>query len=222
MKQQAKEVLKSLSDAKTHLADSYESVCRVCYLANLKLRLLNFALQDRIKLFEWIFRENMQVDFSVDLEEAESNAGLLEKMIISMSSILLSGDQKRKASDERILREIYLHISDQNLSGAGLAADVLYMNADHFGRKVREITGKNFTAYVNEVRIDAAKKLIDLKPNVKMGVIAELTGFASDEQYFSRVFRRLTDMRPREYAAAAMERMKNGREEPAGGHTGDL
>ena len=49
-------------------------------------------------------------------------------------------------------------------------------------------------------RIEIARHLLTIDPTLKMTKLAETVGFAADEQYFSRIFRKLVGATPKQYA----------------------
>lgn len=61
--------------------------------------------------------------------------------------------------------------------------------------KIRELTGKSITAYVNQLRMEKALRLLQENPDLLVGDIAAQCGFA-DVAYFSKVFRRHFKMTP--------------------------
>jgi two-component system response regulator YesN len=70
-------------------------------------------------------------------------------------------------------------------------------NSVYFGKVFSKETGISFNAYVNQKRIDEAKKLL-VSENIKIYDIAERVGF-SDVDYFSRKFRSIEGMSPADY-----------------------
>lgn len=87
-----------------------------------------------------------------------------------------------------------------------VAAEV-YLSPAYFSRIFKEITGKNFNVYVNEIRIDAAKKyLVDEK--IPMSNISVSTGF-EDQSYFSKVFKRMTGVTPNKYRESRGKTIRN-------------
>ena len=73
----------------------------------------------------------------------------------------------------------------------------LFITPNYFSHIFKSETGKNFTDYVNEVRIHRAKKL--LKDNsLKVYEVAELLGY-QNYKYFNRVFKKYTGYSPKEY-----------------------
>jgi two component transcriptional regulator len=61
----------------------------------------------------------------------------------------------------------------------------------------KERTGKNFSDYVIEMRIEEAKRLLR-QPALSMSDIAERIGYA-DARHFSKVFQKMVGVKPTAY-----------------------
>lgn len=109
-------------------------------------------------------------------------------------------EEKYKAYSQRILmlNEIVRYIHDNFSSETELAAVAKEFNINmyHLCHIFREHTGKTFKEYLNSVRIDKAEELIKTT-DASICEIAGLCGF-NDSNYFSRKFRQLKGMSPRE------------------------
>lgn len=71
------------------------------------------------------------------------------------------------------------------------------MSKSYFSRKFKELTGKTFVTYLNDMRIEAAKKYLrETKQPVYW--IARQVGY-TDEHYFRRIFREKTGETPKKY-----------------------
>jgi len=70
-------------------------------------------------------------------------------------------------------------------------------NNVYFGKVFSKEVGVNFNTYLNQKRIDEAKKLLESE-DIKIYDIADRVGF-SDVDYFSRKFRALEGMSPADY-----------------------
>lgn len=71
------------------------------------------------------------------------------------------------------------------------------MSKSHFSRKFKEITGKTFVTYLNDMRIESAKKyLLETKQPVYW--IARQVGY-EDERYFRRIFRERIGDNPKQF-----------------------
>jgi YesN/AraC family two-component response regulator len=112
---------------------------------------------------------------------------------------------------ERIVREIEKMIGEfysQPLSMVQVAA-MHYMNPDYLGRLFKRITGKSFTDYLTDVRIDKAKEQLRYG-NAKNYEIAQAVGY-EDYRYFSQIFKKKTGLTIGEYRESVA--VKAGREE---------
>ena len=69
------------------------------------------------------------------------------------------------------------------------------MGETQLRRKVQSLTGKNVPAYITQLRMEKAMRLLRESPDSLIGEIAEQCGF-QDVAYFSRVFRQYYGMTP--------------------------
>jgi len=96
---------------------------------------------------------------------------------------------------ERIEGYIQKHYA-QELSMQGVA-QVMNYSETHFCRLFKQCFKVNFSAYLNEYRIEQAKKML-LATNATVKEIATACGY-QDNSYFIRVFKRFTGMTPLDY-----------------------
>ena len=69
------------------------------------------------------------------------------------------------------------------------------MGESQLKHRIQEITGKNVIAYVTQLRMEKAMRLLKEHPDMLIGEVAERCGFV-DVAYFSRVFRHHYGMTP--------------------------
>ena len=74
-----------------------------------------------------------------------------------------------------------------------VAADC-HVNTSYLGQIFRKETGSAFTDYVNALRIQEARKLLN-NPTMKVYEIAEKVGF-TDYHYFLKIFKKVTGKSP--------------------------
>lgn len=91
------------------------------------------------------------------------------------------------------------NIGNENLSLRWLAGTILYTNVDYLGKLFKKETGKNFSHYVMEKRMELAKKLIVEGQKDRIYEVAAKVGYGSNSQYFSQVFKKYTGVSPLEY-----------------------
>ena len=72
-----------------------------------------------------------------------------------------------------------------------------YLSPPYICVKFKEITGKTFTRYLAEYRIEKSLELLKNKNN-KISYIAEKVGFANGN-YFTKTFRKIKGITPLEY-----------------------
>lgn len=104
------------------------------------------------------------------------------------------------------------NIENENLSLRWLAGTILFTNVDYLGKLFKKETGKNFSHYVMEKRMEMAKALLKEGGKDRIYEIAETVGYGSNSQYFSQVFKKYTGVSPleyKEYARSMREKNKN-------------
>jgi AraC-like DNA-binding protein len=96
------------------------------------------------------------------------------------------------------LRQNY-HLPDLSLDTLARAVG---SNKSHLSRQFKRETGMTVIEYLQDVRVDAAKRL--LLAGLKVAAVAERVGF-SDAFYFSRIFARLAGYPPSEFRQRNVE-----------------
>lgn len=91
------------------------------------------------------------------------------------------------------------NIGNENLTLSWIAGNILYTNVDYLGKVFKRETGKNFSAYVMEKRMEIAKTIITADKKDKIYEVAEKVGYGSNSQYFSQVFKKYTGVSPIAY-----------------------
>jgi two-component system response regulator YesN len=76
-------------------------------------------------------------------------------------------------------------------------AEKLHLSKHYLCSAFKKATGENMSLYINKLRIEKAKSLL-LEPNGRVKEIYEEVGY-SNQQYFSKVFKRITGMTVMEY-----------------------
>lgn len=114
---------------------------------------------------------------------------------LSVTSIGESSTNKQMKI-QPVLDFLQTHFTDHDLIVKQLA-DIVYMSETYFRTVFAQITGELPTKYINRLRMEYAKDLIETGI-YKIETVAEMAGF-SDAKYFSTVFRHYTGFSPRNY-----------------------
>lgn len=135
------------------------------------------------------FSGKTQMEVSQRAAEIMRRKGKFEKKKIS----------REEARMENILLAVYSNIGDRNLSLQWLAAEVLFMNEEYLGRLFVRNRKQKFSDFVSEERIEIAKRLLQRMPEFYISDLAQCVGYSADGQYFSRMFKKYTGMKPSDY-----------------------
>lgn len=85
---------------------------------------------------------------------------------------------------------------DRKLSLDDIAQHV-YLSRSYLSSMFREETGQTLFAYINQVRVEKSKLFL-MDPGVSLAEVAAHCGF-EDQSYFTRVFRKVTGVSPKQY-----------------------
>ena len=81
----------------------------------------------------------------------------------------------------------------------GDLAEFVGFSTSYTSRYFHKHTGRSFSNYLTELRIERAKKLISESDRPVVTTIAKSVGY-NNPQFFSRTFKELTGLTPTEYA----------------------
>lgn len=117
-----------------------------------------------------------------------------DNMEIFTESLFYSSD-----NSNRMIKEAAEYISkhfSENISLADVA-DVIHLNPSYFSSLFKQVTGESFKEYLNKVRIEEAKSLLE-HTDYSIIEIAVACGY-SDQSYFTKVFKKTTGITPKQY-----------------------
>lgn len=171
-------------------ADNYETILFSLHLARLKLQLMGRGVEE-IKRYFTIVWKMLAGDASLPELTLEGFADALA----TRKGLSWQDNGKSRS----ILLAAYKHINDPNVSLQVLASEELYMNEEHLGRLFTKLTGMRFSAYVESCRMEQARQILRVQPDMKISTLAEVVGYSADGQYFSKIFRKVFGMSPKEY-----------------------
>ena len=108
---------------------------------------------------------------------------------------------RQNAVVQQIIQYVQLHIDNEALSLKWIAEHILYMNEGYLSKLFIKETGEKFSAYITNIRVEKAKKIIRSQPDIKIYDVASQTGFGHNPQYFSQVFKKITGLTPSEFSS---------------------
>ena len=91
----------------------------------------------------------------------------------------------------------------QNITLSSLG-EMFYSNSSDISRVFKQKTGKNYSDYLLDIRIEQAKKLL-IGTTFSIGRISDMVGF-DNTKYFSRIFKEKTGVQPIAYRKSGAKR----------------
>ena len=122
-------------------------------------------------------------------------------MIRAVGGIL---DRTEESADypsfiRQVIRYTRENFQDEGISLQKIAGEVVFMNADYLGRQFSRCMGMKYSAYLLQVRMEKAKALFIAHPEMHTYEVAEQTGFGSNTQYFSVMFKKSVGISSHEF-----------------------
>lgn len=132
----------------------------------------------------------------LELEPAEMQKWL-EELSLSFRELLISArSRSTKSYVKRAEDYIRSNYGDEELS-LDYVCELLGVSNSYFSTVFKKETGKSFTAYLTDYRMEQASRML-IETNEKSYVIAKNVGY-SDSNYFSYVFKRRFGVSPSKY-----------------------
>lgn len=163
------------------------------------LRLLQNACPLEMKSAEIEYMLDDVFYYAADMEELENSLVLLMKQCIP-------NVRKERIDDkEQLFRSIlaYLNTHIKEPLTLGDICRKFGVSQTSLSRIFRAYKETSFTNYLTEMRMDQAKRIMQQEPSAYVKDIAERVGYL-DQFYFSRIFRSVTGVCPKEYMERAM------------------
>ncbi len=91
----------------------------------------------------------------------------------------------------------YIHHNFNREISLNDISEKFFINPYYFSQLFKKKTGMNYQAYVTQVRINRAKKLLE-ETELNLGEICAMVGY-TDSNHFNRMFERQEGMSPAEY-----------------------
>lgn len=205
-------LFREMRDSTSYLVDyekirdtgDYGDLLFEIYFTFMKMELETYTLQQKEEVSDWIMKVMYGVQLTWKYEtdtEKEQTWELLEQTVegIAKQKEIDLGKGKEAQRIKQILLSVFYYINRQELNIQFLAHEVLFMNEDYFSRIFLKNRKERFSAYLLAQRIHLARRLFQYNQELKISQVAELVGYSSDGQYFSKAFRKITGISPTEY-----------------------
>ncbi len=186
-------------DSRHSLEQLCELVSRVSNITFLKQLCSTIIMLMSSKCYDFTALEAAQ--FLVQINQLGSNDDILKKLVPQLHSIYdrIAAKSTPQMLSDRIKSYVVQHLADDELSLRYIADHYLYLNVDYVRRKFQKETGQKFSAYLTDLRIQQAMRLLKSADSDTVQQVAEKVGFGSNPQYFSHVFKKATGMTPSAY-----------------------
>lgn len=159
-------------------------------MLDLKLKLQSLQMFRNHFSVEILHRELLEID---TLEE-------MEDWIIHFftSSLVVAEEVKELSKRTEVLDACqYVSLNLNRRITLDEVAEHLFMNPSYFSRLFRKETGETFIEYVNRMKVERAKELLD-QTSLPVAKIGEALGY-DNHSYFIKMFRSQAGVTPQEY-----------------------
>ena len=180
----------------------YAQLLQSLQVTFLRMQKREMTFAEKKNIVGWILRLLYQEGLEEEEELSDENS---QNLMVAAARQIYRHHAGKEAAGKEGLRyqntreEIYRRFQDQRLCLHYLAADILYINEDYLGRFFQKMSGKKFTRFLLDARVSAAEQIMRLEPDVMVYRVSEMVGYASDGQYFSKIFKKSTGTTPSEY-----------------------
>ena len=174
--------------------------CSNAPVTEIKLYLIDIYITVRQKIMQ--LTGSGEIAFQANattIELLESKFYLYEIIAFLAEQFDLWMQTLGKPSGENVMDEILYFIRQNYRENLKLEtiAPLFGYNSSYLGKVFNRKVGMNFNAYLDEVRIEAAKKLL-ASEDMKVYEVSDLVGY-SNTDYFHKKFRKYVGMTPAEY-----------------------
>jgi len=170
----------------------------VCYLP----KYVRLASSSRLHHFYHVLNEMVQLYHGRSYNRTLTAMRVSELFIEISREYLMTALQSNHSKNTKSLIKLnalldYIHLNyARKITGADIEQS-FDCNFDYMNRVFSQVTGHTITKYINQVRINHAKELLDAT-HLSIGEVGYQVGL-EDPYYFSKVFKKYVGMSPSEY-----------------------
>jgi len=130
-----------------------------------------------------------------------SNAKTLKvNFVDNLIKIIFKMKKLRNENINKTIREVMDYIEknyDKEITLDDIAKKV-NLSYHYFSKFFKEETGRNFSDYLMEIRIEKAKEFLKDDPSLNIKEVSYMVGYR-DPNYFSKIFKKIVGVKPTEY-----------------------
>lgn len=144
--------------------------------------------------------KDRDMDFWTEDRGFDQLQTLHEKACRCLDKIFQRLESRQRDTCRRLIREVTRYIHD-HLAEPVLLADLaehFHISAEYLSQLFKKEVGINFNQYLKQARMSKAKDILDRDCNIRIYELADQVGY-HDPKHFSKVFREITGMTPKEY-----------------------
>ncbi len=131
------------------------------------------------------------------LEEMKDVAQMKECLLLELERIIRAMQNTRNGISGQIEDYVDRHLEDTSLSLKWISENILFMNVDYVSRRFVKETGRKFSSFLAEKRIQKAKELMmRYGESITLNEIAEKIGCGNNPQYFGQLFKKVEGISP--------------------------
>ncbi|MDD2959003.1 MAG: response regulator [Lachnospiraceae bacterium] len=169
---------------------------------NIRLKVLEFILWAEKEAFHEgavNYGFEYRKDYLTSIMELEDYEEIRHWFLDKMTSVCSSVRNKKEEQSESVVTKAKNFIRDNYQKDISLddVSKEVNVSPYYFSKLFKEEAGENFIEYLTRLRMEKAKEMLR-NPGVSVKEISLQCGYG-DPNYFSRIFKKQTDMTPREF-----------------------
>ncbi|WP_342047746.1 response regulator transcription factor [Bacillus sp. OTU530] len=170
------------------------------------LQLVFYVLQVKGIQANQIYSQNLLTEKP---KEVLKSLYALQEWVIYIADVAMNQihpPQEKESVVDLVRKFIHDHLGEQRLTREDIA-NYVYLNPDYLTRVFKKQTGLSLSDYLQQQRIEYAKKLL-VETSLPVSEVALSAGY-SNFSYFSTIFKKATKLNPMEYRKSTISSEKS-------------
>lgn len=134
------------------------------------------------------------------LDQTVAEHMIIEKYKKALECFMLQVMGEKKQQGQLPLRLAKAYVAEHYMEQISLedVGNAINMSTSYLSTMFKKEIGVNFSEYLMNCRIEAAKKILKENPDVSIAEVAECVGY-NDSRYFSKIFNKIIGLKPSTY-----------------------